>query len=179
MGGRGSTSAQAQKVVTNLSKRYKAKDVREAMERGESVSLLRSDMHTMAGIGSNMKLQVQRSYYATVGTERRPISARAFNELSGEYAWEMSSERPDYRSETTSCVKTTFTPNPGRTLFRREYAQARADSQAASEIVRRRTAELRDLERRAKSERNGYRRQALQQEYEARKRELDKLDGLV
>ena len=177
MGGRGATSAQAQKVVTNLRERYKAKDVREAMERGESVSLLRRDMHTMTGIDS--RLQVQKDYFATVGTERRPISARAFNELLGEYAWEMSSERSDYRSETTSFLNNVYTPNPGRTLFRREYAQARADSQAASEIVRRRTAELRDLERRAKSERNGYRRQALQQEYEARKRELDKLDGLV
>lgn len=63
------------------------------------------------------------------------------------------------------------------TKFERDMIEALEGN--AREVIERRRAELKEIERQGRSCKNGFRRQCLAQEYVARKVELDEIEAAI
>lgn len=62
------------------------------------------------------------------------------------------------------------------TRFERDLKEVQEGNEV--EVLKRRNAELAELEKKGRCEKNGFRRQCIAQEYAKRKAEYDKLDSM-
>ena len=65
------------------------------------------------------------------------------------------------------------------TRFEKDLAEARRDGEAGIEILRERKAELDELLRKGKAEKNGFRRECIAQEYARLKAQYDEIGEWV
>ena len=65
------------------------------------------------------------------------------------------------------------------TRFEREYREAQQDADLGIIILRERKAELQEIERKGRSEKNGFRRECLAQEFVKLQREYAAIEELV